>query len=91
MNIPQAATQAEIEKYLTTPSAYAKGRVNHWSSSCKIGACVDANTAVLGVGNLHVVDASILAPLTVNPQFGVMAVAERASELILKLDGLVLE
>ena len=37
--------------------------------------------------NLHVVDASIVAPLTVNPQFGVMAAAERASELILGMLG----
>ncbi|CZT42057.1 probable cellobiose dehydrogenase [Rhynchosporium secalis] len=86
-NIPQGATQAEIEKYITTPSRYAVGQVNHWSSSCRIGKCVDHNTAVIGMSNLHVVDGSIVAPLTVNPQFGIMAAAERASELILALDG----
>ncbi|XMA10864.1 hypothetical protein WAI453_003655 [Rhynchosporium graminicola] len=86
-NIPQGATQAEIEKYITTPSRYAVGQVNHWSSSCRIGKCVDHNTAVIGMSNLHVVDGSIVAPLTVNPQFGIMAAAERASELILGLDG----
>lgn len=32
--------------------------------------------------NLHVVDGSIVAPLTVNPQMGVMIAAERAAELI---------
>jgi cellobiose dehydrogenase (acceptor) len=87
LNIPQNATEAEIEKYITTPSQYAVGSVNHWSSSCRLGACVDVNTTVVGMRNLHVVDASILEPLTVNPQFGVMAGAERASELILRLVG----
>jgi cellobiose dehydrogenase (acceptor) len=85
LNIPQTATVQEINTYITTYSTYARGEVNHWSSSCGIGSCVDANTTVVGMGNLHVVDASIVAPLTVNPQFGVMAVAERAAELILKM------
>lgn len=42
---------------------------------------------VVGMRNLHVVDGSIVAPFTVNPQFGIMIAAERASELILGLDG----
>lgn len=84
-NIKQDATQAEIEKYITTPSAYAVGEVNHWSSSCRFGSCVDTNTTVLGTKNIHVVDGSIVAPLTVNPQFGIMVTAERAVELIEKL------
>ncbi|KAF7960397.1 hypothetical protein EAE96_000080 [Botrytis aclada] len=88
MNIPQNATEAEIETYITTSSAYARGMVNHWSSSCRLGSCVDANTTVTGMQNVHVVDASILAPVTVNPQFAVMAAAERASELILAVAGL---
>ncbi|KAH9214813.1 cellobiose dehydrogenase-like protein [Leptodontidium sp. 2 PMI_412] len=87
LNIPQKSTQAEIEKYITTFSPYARGQVNHWSSSCRIGKCVDVNTVVTGMKNLHVVDGSIVNPLTVNPQFGIMAAAERASELILALDG----
>ncbi|EKD17414.1 cellobiose dehydrogenase [Drepanopeziza brunnea f. sp. 'multigermtubi' MB_m1] len=86
-NIPQQASQADIEKYITTFSPYARGQVNHWTSSCRIGTCVDKNTVVIGTTNLHVVDSSIVAPLTVNPQFGVMVAAERASELILALDG----
>lgn len=90
MNIPQTATREDIETYITTWSSYARGQVNHWSSSCRIGECVDADTKVLGMSNLHVVDASIVAPLTVNPQFGVMAAAERASERILALMGLSL-
>jgi cellobiose dehydrogenase (acceptor) len=90
-NIPQNSTQQQIQAYITTPSAYAKGLVNHWSSSCRIGKCVDTNTTVIGMENLHVVDGSIIAPLTVNPQFGIMAAAERASELILALDGAKIE
>ena len=85
LNIPATATQADILKYITTPSAYTEGEVNHWSSSCRLGACVDTNTTVVGSKNINVVDASIVAPLTVNPQFGIMVAAERAAELIKKL------
>lgn len=87
LNIPQTATQAEIETYITTPSSFARKQVNHWSSSCRIGSCVDANTVVTGTTNIHVVDSSIIAPLSVNPQFGVMVAAEKASERILALAG----
>lgn len=82
LNIARGATKEEIKAYITTPSDYAVGMVNHWSSSCRIGRCVDAQTRVVGMENLHVVDASILAPLTVNPQFGVMVAGERGAELI---------
>ncbi|EOD50374.1 putative cellobiose dehydrogenase protein [Neofusicoccum parvum] len=82
LNIARNATKDEIKTYITTASAYARGMVNHWSSSCRIGACVDANAQVVGTENVHVVDGSIVAPLTVNPQFGIMVAAERASELI---------
>ncbi|KAK5000007.1 hypothetical protein LTR66_001049 [Elasticomyces elasticus] len=85
LNIPQTASTADILQYITTPSNYARGQVNHWSSSCRLGSCVDVNTTVIGTGNIHVVDGSIVAPLTVNPQMGIMIAAERASELILKL------
>jgi cellobiose dehydrogenase (acceptor) len=90
-NIPQIYTQKQIRDYITTSSDYAKGSVNHWSSSCRIGECVDGNTTLIGMRNLHVVDGSIVAPLTVNPQFGIMAAAERASELILRFYGLSIE
>lgn len=85
LNIAKTATKDEIKTYITTPSAYAVGMVNHWSSSCRIGKCVDAQTRVIGTDNIHVVDASILAPLTVNPQFGVMVAGERGAELIKEL------
>lgn len=88
LNLPRTATKAEIKTYITTPSQYAVGAVQHWSSSCRLGACVDATTtAVVGMDNLHVIDASILSPLTVNPQFGVMVAGERGAELIKGLRG----
>ena len=82
LNLKRTATVAEIVSYITSWTPYTRGQVNHWSSSCRIGACVDVNTTVIGMRNLHVVDASIVAPLTVNPQMGVMIAAERAWELI---------
>lgn len=87
LNIRRNATLDEIKTYITTASKYAVGAVQHWSSSCRIGKCVDSSTLVVGMDNLHVVDASILAPLTVNPQFGVMVAGERGAELIRALDG----
>lgn len=85
LNLAQSSSIADIQRYITTYSAYAEGQVNHWSSSCRFGTCVDTNTMVIGMKNLHVVDGSIVAPLTVNPQFGIMVAAERAWELISKL------
>lgn len=83
-NIAANSTKEEIKAYITSDTQYTKGYVNHWSSSCRLGECVDLNTKVIGTENLHVVDASIVEPLSVNPSFGVMIAAERASELILK-------
>lgn len=86
LNMAKNATKDEIKTYITTPSDYAVGAVNHHSSSCRIGKCVDNSTRVIGMDNLHVIDASILAPLTVNPQFGVMVAGERGAELIRCMD-----
>ena len=85
LNIAQTSTVAQIQQYITTFSAYARGQVNHWSSSCRLGTCVDTNTVVIGTKNIHVVDGSIVPPFTVNPQMGIMIAAERAWELISKL------
>ncbi|KAI1103023.1 GMC oxidoreductase [Jackrogersella minutella] len=83
LNIAQNSTVGEIRTYITNPSDYAVGSVNHWSSSCRIGKCVDTDTKVIGTENIHVVDASIVSPLTVNPQFGIMIAAEKGAERIL--------
>ena len=82
LNLSPSSTVAQIVSYITSYTPYTRGQVNHWSSSCRIGPCVDVNTTVVGMKNLHVVDASIIAPLSVNPQMGVMIAAERAWELI---------
>jgi cellobiose dehydrogenase (acceptor) len=68
LNIPKNSTKNEIKTYITSTTSYTRGQVNHWSSSCRIGSCVDVNTQVKGTNNIHVVDGSILEPLSVNPQ-----------------------
>ncbi|KAI1759522.1 putative cellobiose dehydrogenase [Hypoxylon sp. FL1150] len=85
LNIPQNSTVEEIRTYITTWSEYAVGAVQHWSSSCRLGKCVDTDTKVIGTKNIHVIDASIVSPLTVNPQFGVMVAAEKGAERMLEI------
>lgn len=85
LNLAQNSTVDEIQKYITTPSKYAVGAVNHWSSSCRIGKCVDTDTKVIGTENIHVIDASIIAPTTVNPQFAVMVAGEMGAAKIIGL------
>lgn len=84
LNIAQKSTVEEIRDYITKPSDYAVGSVQHWSSSCRIGKCVDKSTRVIGTNNIHVIDASILSPLTVNPQFAVMVAGELGAERVLQ-------
>lgn len=84
LNVRRNATAADVERYITTPSAYARGAVNHWCGSCAVGACVDARGRVRGMGNLWVVDAGLVEGGGRNPMAAVMAVAERGSELILR-------
>lgn len=86
LNIAKNSTLDEIETWLKTPSQYTLGNVQHWSSSCRMEACVDVDTKVIGMQNLFVVDASIVPPLTTNPVMGVMITAERAVERILALN-----
>lgn len=83
LNLPLTSSIEQIRQFITTAGPYARGSVNHFSSSCRIGACVDTCLRVKGMGNLWVVDGSVMLPVSVNPQFGVMVVAERAGELIL--------
>ncbi|RYP53113.1 hypothetical protein DL768_001890 [Monosporascus sp. mg162] len=83
LNIARNSTVEEIYTYITTWSQYAVGTVNHWSSSCRIGRCADADTRVFGTENIYVVDASVLPPLSVNPQFGTMVAGEKGAERVL--------
>ncbi|KAI8932950.1 hypothetical protein NX059_010419 [Plenodomus lindquistii] len=85
LNIARNSTREELTTWITTPSQYTLGNVQHWSSSCRLESCVDADARVIGMDNLFVVDASIVPPLTTNPVMGVMIAAERAVERILAL------
>lgn len=74
-------------------SALSYRSANHWMGSCQMGldsglqngsAVVDTNTKVYGTDNLYVVDASIFPGMvSTNPSALIVAVAERAAELIL--------
>jgi cellobiose dehydrogenase (acceptor) len=55
LNIKQSATQQEIKTYITSNTAYTRGSVNHWSSSCRLGTCLDTNAKVKGTNNIYVV------------------------------------
>ncbi len=85
LNIAKDSTVDQLQTWISTWSPYTLGNVNHWSSSCRLGSCVDADAKVIGMQNLFVVDASIVAPLTTNPVMGIMIAAERAAERILAL------
>ncbi|KAF2624994.1 GMC oxidoreductase [Macroventuria anomochaeta] len=85
LNIAGNSTLEEITTWVSSPSDYTLGNVQHWSSSCRFDTCVDTNAKVIGTSNIHVVDASISAPLTTNPVLGTMIIAERAVEKILAL------
>jgi cellobiose dehydrogenase (acceptor) len=85
LNIAKNSTLDELTTWVSTWSPYTIGNVQHWSSSCRMEACVDADTKVIGMQNLFVVDASISPPLTTNPAMGTMIIAERAVERILSL------
>ena len=85
LNLAKSSTVDQIKAYITSSTTYTRGNVNHWSSSCRLGSCVDVDTKVIGMQNLFVVDASIVEPLTTNPVMGIMIAAERAAERILAL------
>jgi cellobiose dehydrogenase (acceptor) len=85
LNVAGNSTLEEVIKWISTPSPYTLGNVQHWSSSCRFETCVDTDTRVIGMDNLFVVDASISSPLTTNPVMGTMIIAERAAERILAL------
>lgn len=55
LNIKQSATQQEIKLYITSNTPYTRGMVNHWSSSCRLGTCLDLNATVKGTNNIYVV------------------------------------
>ena len=64
--------------------------MNHWGGTCPIGSAVNAKTLVVeGTTNIHVVDASLIpAPLSAHPVATIMAVAEKASDILIALTAL---
>jgi cellobiose dehydrogenase (acceptor) len=85
LNLARNSTLEQITKWISSKSEYTLGNVQHWSSSCRMGSCVDEDTRVKGMRNLFVVDASVVPPLTTNPVMGVMIAAERAVERMLAI------
>jgi cellobiose dehydrogenase (acceptor) len=63
---------------------FARLIINHWGGTCALGSAVDpATLRVEGTRDIHVVDASLHpAPLSAHPVATIMAVAERASDLL---------
>jgi cellobiose dehydrogenase (acceptor) len=89
LNIPQNASQSQIQDYITTNSPYAVVPTNHWggstsmSNDCGSGV-VSPNSKVCGMQNLYIADAGIIpTPFTVSPQFGIMVAGEHASDNII--------
>ncbi len=70
-----ADLRAHVRRYAQT--AY------HGASSCAMGVVVDTELRVRGVEGLRVVDASVLPTVFSNPNAPTIAVAEKASDLIL--------
>ena len=69
---------------------YTRLIINHWGGTCPLGAAVDpASLRVHGTRNIHVVDASLHpAPLSAHPVATIMAVAEKAGDILgAQLDG----
>ncbi|KNG44456.1 GMC oxidoreductase [Stemphylium lycopersici] len=63
LNIAKNSTLEAIETWLKTPSKYTLGNVQHWSSSCRMGECVNTDTKVVEKPNIIMGDdfAAILA------------------------------
>lgn len=55
LNIQQSATQEQIKAYITSNTPYTRGSVNHWSSSCRLGTCLNVDASVKGTNNIYVV------------------------------------
>ena len=82
-----------VAEYVNSIPITSSRTANHWVGTNKMGtdsgltggtSVVDTNTKVYGTDNLYVVDASIFPFIgSTNPSALIVAVAERASELLL--------
>jgi cellobiose dehydrogenase (acceptor) len=80
---------ADVRRYVEATDPvdgvfFARLIINHWGGTCPLGGAVDpATLRVEGTQNIHVIDASLHpAPLSAHPVATIMAVAERASDLL---------
>jgi choline dehydrogenase-like flavoprotein len=67
---------------------YTRLIINHWGGTAPLGGGVDPSTlCVDGTRNVHVVDASLHpAPLSAHPVATIMAVAEKAGDVLARLE-----
>ncbi|KAI9659541.1 MAG: hypothetical protein M1821_001800 [Bathelium mastoideum] len=93
INVTVPSSNQTITEYVNSIPITSSRTANHWVGTNKMGtdsgltggtSVVDTNTKVYGTNNLYVVDASIFPFIgSTNPSALIVAVAERASELIL--------
>jgi choline dehydrogenase len=75
---------APSDRYLDCLLRHAALTAHHPGGTCSLGRVVDDDLSVIGVSNLRVVDASVLpTPVSGYPNSVIVALAERAAELIL--------
>ncbi|KAK3622679.1 hypothetical protein LTR56_022058 [Elasticomyces elasticus] len=88
-----SSNQTTAEFLAAYPVTTGQRSANHWMGSCKMGvdsglvnngtSVVDTNAKVYGTDNLFVVDASVFPGMvSTNPSALIVAVAERAAQLI---------
>jgi choline dehydrogenase len=76
---PASDSDADIWSYVQQGAS----TIYHPTSTCSIGKVVDPELRVLGVDGLRVVDASVMPSIVRgNPNAAVIAIAEKASDLI---------
>ncbi len=77
-SVPDSDSDADIREHLRRYSETAF----HPVGTCAMGGVVDAGLRVLGAQALRVVDASVMPTVFCNPNAPVIAIAEKAADLI---------
>jgi choline dehydrogenase len=79
LSVPASDSEADIWEWVTAASQ----TVYHPTSTCAMGAVVDAELRVYGVEGLRVVDASVMPTITrANTNAATMMIAEKGADLI---------